>query len=262
MIEIHSCTTSEEFNACVRIQIETWGYDRYESMPRKEFLLTSLIGGQVVGAFDTDLPASPAEGNAAQMIGYAMALCGIKSAPGASPTPYLHSHMLAVSPAYRNRGIGARLKLEQRRDALSRGITQMEWTFDPLEIKNAYLNIAKLGAIVRQYRADFYGKSSSLLQGGLPTDRLLAEWHMDSPRVEAALANQAPAPFAVEARIELPAAIYAWKASEQDHARAFQVQQQNRRLFQEAFQRGQAVLGFRRDKEGNGIFELGYPQTA
>ena len=98
--------------------------------------------------------------------------------------------MLAVREAYRNRGLGAQLKLEQRREALSRGIRHMEWTFDPLEIKNAFLNIHRLGAIARSYRVDFYGVSSSRLQGGLPTDRLLAEWELDSPRVQAILAGR------------------------------------------------------------------------
>ncbi len=80
-------------------------------------------------------------------------------------------------------GLGAQLKLEQRREALSRGIRLMEWTFDPLEIKNAHLNIHKLGAIVRCYHVNFYGVSSSRLQGGLPTDRLVAEWYLDLDRV-------------------------------------------------------------------------------
>jgi len=69
--------------------------------------------------------------------------------------PYLHSHMLAVKDAYRNRGIGVELKLAQRIEALARGIRKMEWTFDPLEIKNAFINIHRLGAIVSSYRENF-----------------------------------------------------------------------------------------------------------
>ena len=117
------------------------------------------------------------------MVGFAMSLPGVKTGKNSTdgnPQPYLHSHMLAVRDRYRNRGLGAQLKLEQRREALSRGIRLMEWTFDPLEIKNAYLNIHKLGAIVRSYYVNFYGVSSSRLQGGLPTDRLVAEWYLDS----------------------------------------------------------------------------------
>jgi predicted GNAT superfamily acetyltransferase len=165
--------------------------------------------------------------------------------------------MLAVREAYRNRGLGAQLKLEQRREALARGIRYMEWTFDPLEIKNAFLNIHKLGAVACGYRVNFYGVSSSRLQGGLPTDRLLAEWRLDSPRVQAILAGGQPASNHIEERIQVPASIYEWKASERDRERALAVQLENRRKFQHAFSRGLAVLGFVRDTQGNGIFELG-----
>ena len=117
--------------------------------------------------------------------------------------------MLAVRERYRNRGLGTQLKLEQRREALSRGIRHMEWTFDPLEIKNAFINIHRLGAIVRRYRVDFYGVSSSRLQGGLPTDRLVAEWQLDSPRVEAIVAGRPSGMQIIEERIQVPASIYA-----------------------------------------------------
>jgi predicted GNAT superfamily acetyltransferase len=153
--------------------------------------------------------------------------------------------------------LGARLKLEQRLEALARGIRHMEWTFDPLEIKNAYLNIHKLGAIVRGYEVNFYGVSSSRLQGGLPTDRLVAEWHLDSPRVRAILTGNPPASQRIEERIVVPASIYEWKASEAGRERAFAVLMANRRKFEQAFSQGLAVLGFVRDAEGNGVFELG-----
>ncbi len=87
-------------------------------------------------------------------MGFAMSLPGVKTGRCDGLQPYLHSHMLAVE-GYRNRGLGAQLKLEQRREALTRGIRHMEWTFDPLEIKNAYLNIHKLGAIVCELRCGF-----------------------------------------------------------------------------------------------------------
>jgi predicted GNAT superfamily acetyltransferase len=133
----------------------------------------------------------------------------------------------------------------------------MEWTFDPLEIKNAYLNIHRLGAVVREYRPNFYGLSSSRLQGGLPTDRLLAEWRLDSLRVNDILEGRPATERAIEERILVPASIYEWKASEAERERALAVQMENRRKFEQAFSRGLAVVGFDRDAEGNGIFELG-----
>lgn len=261
MIVIRNCAGFDEFEACVQLQIETWGYDDSDVIPRKAFLVGQKIGGQVIGAFDSDLPGAPPEGGPNSLVGFAMSLPGVKTG-NEIPKPYLHSHMLAVRPAYRNRGLGGQLKLQQRLEALSRGIRHMEWTFDPLEIKNAHLNIHKLGAIVRCYHVNFYGVSSSRLQGGLPTDRLVAEWHLDAPRVKGILEGRPRASFTIQERIQVPASIYAWKASEQDRERAAAVQLENRRKFQHAFSQGLAVLGFVRDEEGNGVFELGSPTQA
>ena len=258
MILIRECHGHDELEACVQLQVETWGYDQTDVIPRKAFLVMQKIGGQLIGAFDTSLPGASPQGEANSLVGFAMSLPGIKPSEKNAivPVAYLHSHMLAVKDSYRNRGLGAQLKLEQRREALERGIRRMEWTFDPLEIKNAWLNIHKLGAIVRNYRVNFYGVSSSRLQGGLPTDRLLAEWHLNSPRVSATLEGR-PAACQIEERILVPAAIYEWKASDKNRERALAVQFENRQKFQLAFAGGLAVLGFSRDAQGNGIFELG-----
>ena len=257
MIVIRECRGFDEFQACVDLQIETWGYDEADIMPRKSFIVAQKIGGQVIGAFDTKLPGANLGNNPQSMVGFAFSLPGVKTGNGI-PRPYLHSHMLAVREPYRNRGLGAQLKLKQRDEALARGIRLIEWTFDPLEIKNAFLNIHKLGALVCGYRVDFYGISSSRLQGGLPTDRLIAEWHLDSPRVIATLeGRQSESGIRIEKQIIVPASIYEWKASEAGRVRARAVQLENRSKFQQAFAQGLAVLGFRRDVDGNGIYELG-----
>ncbi len=256
MIRIRSCAGMGEMEACVDLQVETWGYDENDVISRKTFLLAQKIGGQVLGAFDSDLASDTAAGPDGTLVGFAMSLPGLKSTPH-GPEPYIHSHMLAVRPTHRNRGLGAQLKWEQRREALSRGIRHMEWTFDPLEIKNAFLNIHRLGAISREYRVNFYGVSSSRLQGGLPTDRLLAEWELDSPRVEALITPRPAAARTIEERILVQAAIERWKASEATRKRAIDVQLENRQKFQQAFSRGLAVLGFSLDAEGNGVYELG-----
>jgi predicted GNAT superfamily acetyltransferase len=260
MIAIRACAGFEELGACVRLQIETWGYDEGDVIPRRAFLVAQKIGGQVIGAFDSEIGGERGDVGAESLVGFAFSLPGVKAGQG-EPRVYLHSHMLAVKERYRNKGLGKQLKREQRREALSRGIRLMEWTFDPLEIKNAYLNIHGLGAVVREYRPDFYGLSSSRLQGGLPTDRLLAEWRLDSPRVEAILEGRPVAERNVQEKIEerilVPASIYAWKASEADRERARDIQMGNRKKFQQAFSRGLAVVGFDRDADGNGIFELG-----
>jgi len=256
MIRIRACEGFDELEECVQLQIATWGYDDTDAIPRKTFLLAQKIGGQVIGAFDTDSSSESVEKPSETLIGFAMSLPGIKSR-GGEPQPYLHSHMLAVRETHRNRGIGAELKWEQRREALGRGIRHMEWTFDPLEIKNAFLNIHRLGATASEYRVDFYGVSSSRLQGGLPTDRLVAVWELDSPRVEGVLTQRPAASYAIQELIHVPASIYEWKANDTNRNRALAVQLENRQKFQEAFSRGLAVLGFSRDLHGNGVYELG-----
>lgn len=260
MIVIRTCEGLDELEAVVQLQVETWGYDQTDIIPRKAFLVMQKAGGQVIGAFDTELPGADSNGDAGSMVGFSMSLPGLKDGrnfPDGQPRPYLHSHMLAVKEAYRNRGVGVQLKLAQREDALARGIRHIEWTFDPVEIKNAFLNIHKLGAISRTYRENFYGVSSSRLQGGLPTDRLVAEWELDSPRVHAALEGKPRASLRIEERICVPASIYRWKSSEHDRPRALAVQMENRLKFQQAFAKGLAIIGFERDPEGNGIYELG-----
>ncbi|MGH9563083.1 MAG: GNAT family N-acetyltransferase [Terracidiphilus sp.] len=191
MIRIRSCQQMAELDACVQLQFDTWGYDATEAVPLKSFLLAQKIGGQVFGAFDgddiNDTMASRLNiSSEGKLVGFAMSLPGVKTIPN-GPEPYLHSHMLAVRSSHRDLGIGAQLKWEQRRDALGRGLHRIEWTFDPLEIKNAFLNIHRLGAVARAYRVDFYGVSSSRLQGGLPTDRLVAERDLNPSELRTAL---------------------------------------------------------------------------
>ena len=242
-IRIESLTELHQFEHCVALEEAVWGYDPADMIPRRMFLLASRIGGQVLGAFDSDSTAP---------VGFAMALPGFRNGH-----PYLHSHMVGVLAEHRNRGIARALKLAQREDAIARGFDLMEWTFDPLEIKNAHLNISRLGAIVRRYKHDFYGPSSSPLQGGLPTDRIHAEWWLRSKRVERALGG-APQPIDVIEQIDLPAEIYAWKASTSERNFARDLQARNAQALESAFARNLAVIGYRRNDRGDGQFLLGY----
>jgi predicted GNAT superfamily acetyltransferase len=239
-VEIRPLTELSEFDECVELEMAVWGYDPADMIPRRMFLLASRIGGQVLGAFAGGV-----------MAGFAMALPGYRNGH-----PYLHSHMVGVLPEFRNLGLGRRLKLAQRDDALKRGFELMEWTFDPLEIKNAHLNIARLGAVVRRYKHNFYGPSSSPLQGGLPTDRVYAEWWLRSRRVGSVLAGEQPE-FDVLERVNVPGAIYEWKASEEQRAEAGRIQAENAAALESAFARGQCVLGYQRAADGDGSFLLG-----
>jgi predicted GNAT superfamily acetyltransferase len=240
-IVIRACRELDELQACVDLQKQVWNFADSDLIPLRMFVVANKIGGQVIGGFD-----------GASLAGFALAIPGTRGG-----RPYLHSHMLAVRDAYRNSGIGRRIKLAQREEALQRGIELIEWTFDPLEIKNAHLNLSRLGAIARRYNINQYGVSSSPLQGGLPTDRLIAEWWLRSRRVSGLL-DEATAPrFTPELAIDVPGEIYRWKADPATRDQARAVHARNRELFLEAFARGLAALGFERDEHGNGKFLLG-----
>jgi predicted GNAT superfamily acetyltransferase len=186
VIEIRELSTEPELREAVALQKTIWGFEDADLLPFRMFVVATKIGGQMLGAFD-----------AGRMIAFCVAIPGLKTAGKV----YLHSHMLGVLPEYRNAGIGRQLKMRQKDDALVRGIDLIEWTFDPLDLKNAYFNIERLGAIVRRYLRNQYGVSSSALHGGLPTDRLVAEWWIRKPRetVEIVEKIQVPADIA-EAR--------------------------------------------------------------
>jgi predicted GNAT superfamily acetyltransferase len=173
-IVVRHCHGLAEFTACFEIQRAVWASADADLNPLPLFVLGAEIGGQVLGAFAED-----------RMVGFTLALAGLHG-----KTPFLHSHMTAVIDGWRDRGIGRQLKLFQRNDALSRGIDLVEWTFDPLQIKNAYFNLVRLGAIARRFIPNMYGRFSSPLQGSLPTDRLIAEWHLRAARVRRAISDR------------------------------------------------------------------------
>ena len=240
-VDLRNCTYLEEFRACVELQQEVFGFADNELVPLRIFSLAPKIGGQIIGAWAENT-----------LVGFVLSIPGMRNGRA-----YLHSHMLAVKDGYRNTGLGRRLKLSQREDAIRQGYELMEWTFDPLEIKNSYLNLERLGAIARRYNINQYGITSSPLQAFLPTDRLVAEWWLTSRRVEGLLAKGERQPFSEQLRIEVPTEIYDWKAAPALRERASQVQLRNRQQFLLAFSDGLACLRYCRDDSGNGAFVLG-----
>jgi predicted GNAT superfamily acetyltransferase len=238
VIELRRLTGLAEFSEVLRLQQAVWGFEDIELLPMRFLVVVDRIGGHVFGACDGD-----------RMVGFCFAVPGVKP----EGRPYLHSHMLGVLPEYRNLGIGQSLKLRQREEALSRGIELIEWTFDPLELKNAFFNIERLGVIVRRYSENHYGVTASPLHGGLPTDRCIAEWWIAAPRVRSILAGE-PVRRAHEERIVYPADIARLRSQRPDHAR--EIQRSNGESFQRAFARGLAVTGFERDgAEGRYLLE-------
>jgi predicted GNAT superfamily acetyltransferase len=248
-IEIRQLSEIGEFAEAVRLQREIWGFEDVELLPLRLFVVASKIGGQVLGAFDR------AAAHQNKMVAFCLCIPGLK--PGGKF--YLHSHMLGVLPPYRNTGLGRKLKLEQREHALASGVDLIEWTFDPLEIKNAFFNIERLGVIVRRYVYNQYGTTSSHLHGGLPTDRLVAEWWIRSARAEA-YSNQQPfSRPAVEARIAVPVEIAGLRTS--DPRRAREIQQSIGEQFNRHFRPGLAVIGFEKSERA-GTYLLGQWEPA
>jgi predicted GNAT superfamily acetyltransferase len=235
-IVVRKCETLEEFNACVALQREIWGEADLEVEPATLFVVAAHTGGQVLGAFDGE-----------KLVGYTLAIVGLLEG-----TPYLHSHMTGVAPGYRDRGVGRSLKLFQRDDALGRGIRLIQWTFDPFELRNAHFNINRLGVICRKYLPNLYGVTSSPLHRGLPTDRLLAEWFLDSARVVAAVQEVASGEWRVAGKA--PASILflsqleEWKR--QNSPELLQAQERIRGEFTKWFAKGYAAVGMKNTEQG------------
>jgi predicted GNAT superfamily acetyltransferase len=155
--------------------------------------------------------------------------------------------MVGVVEEYQNRGVGRLLKLAQREDALDRGINLIEWTFDPLQLKNAHFNLERLGAIVRHYMPNLYGRTSSPLHAGLPTDRLVAEWWVRSRRVENVLAGR-PRPSTPDCpRISIPAGIR--QICRDEPLSAEKIQTRVREEFVARIADGHAAVGFEFNEE-------------
>lgn len=176
--------THEEYRAVEDLQAQVWGSDARDIVPLHLLLTASKHGGLTLGAFDTSL--TPPD----DLIGFVFGFVGLTADGQVKHC----SHMLGVLPQYRDRGIGEELKRRQRDYVLAQGITLMTWTFDPLQSRNARLNIRKLGAVCCTYARNLYGTMSDQVNAGVPSDRFEVAWHLASRHVERRLARAEPAP--------------------------------------------------------------------
>jgi predicted GNAT superfamily acetyltransferase len=220
--EIRHCASVADYEHCVHIEHAIWG--KSLTVPVPLFVVARETGGQILGAFQ--------QGG---MIGFTLAFAALRHG-----RIFLHSHIAAVLPGCRDRGVGRALKLFQRQDALARRIDLIEWTFDPLDLKNAYFNLVRLGAIARRYVPNCYGLTESPLHAGLPTDRLVVEWWLDSDRVRKASAGEPPQTRAAE-RIEIPPKLAALRESAREAA--VHMQSEVRSRFEECFAKGYLATG-------------------
>jgi chorismate synthase len=180
-IEVRECLTFDEFDACMKLQRAAFSLPEVEVSPRRHFIVTRATGGFTLGAF---------RGQA--LVGFVHQLVAVRSSKAGEREIIGYSHMMAVSPDEQNTGIGARLKWAQRERSLSEGIQFIRWTWDPMQARNAHFNLNRLGVIVRSYAQNFYGTDYNVhahelseTKIGIDSDRLVAEWDLRSPRVEA-----------------------------------------------------------------------------
>lgn len=228
-IQVRECTTIEEFDSCVALQREAFGLPDLEISPRRHLIVSRQAGGWTLAAFAGE-----------RMVGFVHHLAAVRP----DNEVYGYSHMMAVAKDYQNKGIGARLKWAQREKALSEGRTFIKWTWDPMQSRNAHFNLNRLGVTVDSYIDNFYGTDyfADPTQAeedlpGLQSDRLLARWELNAPRVEALGSGLMPTIEAAPvASVEIPAE---WSALvKRDTQRAREVQACVRSEFKKLFAEG------------------------
>jgi predicted GNAT superfamily acetyltransferase len=233
---VRECTTVEEFDQCVRLQREVFGLPDMEISPRRHLIVSRSAGGWVLGAFE-----------GARLVGFVLHLAAARGAE-----VFGYSHMMAVAASHQNRGVGARLKWAQRERAIAEGRGFIKWTFEPLRARNAHFNLVRLGVTVRTYEENYYGTdyaTQAAEQGahqGLDSDRLVAEWDLRSPRVEAlARREELPADGEPAATVVIPPD---WSALvREDVTAARRELLRVRAEFQDHLARGLVCAGFERD---------------
>lgn len=242
-IVVRECVTIDELAACVQLQRDVFALPEIEISPVRHFIVTKNAGGFALGAFV-----------GARLVGFVLSVPAFLRGQNA-----FYSHMTAVDREFQSHGIGARLKWAQRERALSEGVKFIKWTFQPVQARNAHFNLEKLGAIVRHYEANFYGTdySTSHQTGGklgLDSDRLFAEWDLESEKVVRLAAGERFVETRTpSARISIPAN---WdELVRGDLKRAIDEQNRIKEEFQDAFARGLIARSFER-RDGDPAYLL------
>jgi chorismate synthase len=264
-----------DYRACVELQLATWGEGFEGVVPPSVLKIVQRAGGIAAGAFAAD----------GRLLGFLCGLTGVRPAGsrrGRGGEIFHWSHMLAVAPEARDLGLGTRLKLFQRELLLPLGVEVVEWTYDPLEARNAHLNLNCLGAEVVEYVEEMYaGERGSELARGLGTDRFVVAWRIAGagargaagPSAEETAARFAAAPWidpapagggdaalpaAPRLLIEIPARIQELKDAQPERALAYRLG--TRRAFEAYLARGYRVAAFLRQADGRcgyGVEEAG-----
>jgi predicted GNAT superfamily acetyltransferase len=176
----------DDMTAVEALQRAVWPGSETDVVPAHMLITAVHNGGLLVGAFVNE-----------QLVGFVFGFPGIEFTPD-GPRPKHCSHMMGIHPAQRDAGIGFALKRAQWQMVRHQGLDHITWTYDPLLSRNAYLNIAKLGAVCNTYRRSEYGDMRDGLNAGLPSDRFLVDWWINTRRVDRRLSKRARRPLKLD----------------------------------------------------------------
>ncbi len=234
-IEIRECETLKELAQCVQLQREVFALPELEISPVRHLVVTKHAGGFTLGAFAGE-----------KLVGFVLSVPAFLRGEKA-----FYSHMTAVAQDFQSFGIGAKLKWAQRVRSLNEGVKYVKWTFQPVMARNAYFNLEKLGAIIRHYEPNFYGTDYSTSHNpceiGLDSDRLFAEWDLESEKVrKLEKGERFEETSEIIQKIEIPNDWNELVKSNPNNA----IEQQNRlkEEFQTAFAEGLIARGFERSE--------------
>jgi predicted GNAT superfamily acetyltransferase len=229
-VTIRECVSVEDFQQCIELERAVWRDDDIGIMPIRLYMIAKACKAPTVGAFD----------QTGKLVGFVHTMLALMGRQ-----VVYHSHLAAVIEGLRHKDIGYRMKLKQREFAIAAGIPLIIWTFDPLQSRNAHLNINKLGAIIRRYEENYYGEGLSAVFGSeVPSDRVFAEWWVRAPHVEAALAGTKPQVAEAEP-VLIPEDIN--QVSSQSLAEHLRWRLRVRADFMQMLKRGLIARGFERD---------------
>lgn len=242
-IVIRECLAIDELDSCVRLQRQVFGLHDQEISPCRHLIVSRQAGGWTLGAFVND-----------RVVGFVHHLVAVRG----DDEIFGYSHMMAIDPAYQNRGVGARLKWSQRERAVREGRSLIKWTWDPMQARNAHFNLNRLGVTVSSYAENFYGTDyatnptlTNAEPAGIDSDRLFANWQLQTPRVtdlaSGVFASAETVPTKADIMIDIPAN---WiKLCRENPEAARREQLRVRGEFQKAFTAGLVAAGFERSVE-------------
>jgi predicted GNAT superfamily acetyltransferase len=232
-IIIRECLSIEDFQQCIELERLVWNDDDIDIMPIRLYMISKNCNAPTFGAFT-------ANGRLIGFVHTSLALLEKKVV--------YHSHLAGVIEELRHKDIGYQLKLAQRQHAIAAGVQMIFWSFDPLQSRNAHFNINKLGAIIRAYKVNYYGEGvSSVFDSHLPSDRVIAEWWVNSPHVENVLSGNRPQVETAANLVEIPDNVDAIRAHSLDEHISWRMRV--REDFQKALAGGSIVRGFTRNLE-------------